>query len=147
MCLVDTFSSDIVIPKKIKAKNNTLQNLFELIIDDKLLVIELNPNKNLFSKYTLIEYAKSGNDAQTNVTYEKRNLNDLHFKSCFYHGKIVNIKQPNSVALSTCDGLVCIKLFYFYDIQINKFLFSHFNSKVLLISITKHILLSQLLVK
>lgn len=109
MCLLDTFSSNIVIPKKIKAKNNTLHNYFELIIDDKFLLIELNPNTNLFSKNTLIEYAKAGNAAHSNINYEKRNLNDNpNLNSCFYHGKIINIEEPNSVALSTCDGLVLL---------------------------------------
>ena len=81
----------------------TRPNQFEISIDNKTFVIDLEPNLNLISKYAQIQYL-----SDPNVVRKTKLISDQEEKFCFYHGKVENYSD-SSIALSICDGLVSNK--------------------------------------
>jgi hypothetical protein len=87
-----------VFPKKSSSITQHIQ--FEISIENKILVIDLEPNLKLLTENLQIE----------NLSVQE-NLRKSQFKhdayKCFYTGKIQNYSD-SSVALSICNGLVSI---------------------------------------
>ena len=85
-----------VFPKK--SSSNTQHTQFEISIENKILVIDLEPNLKLLTENLQIENL-----------FDQENVRKSQFKhdayKCFHTGKIQNYSD-SSVALSICNGLV-----------------------------------------